>query len=108
LPECPGFTDPSDSDSRNSKTSLIEEGFSVFPNPFYQFATVQVQVSEVVDECKLLIYNQLGQIVEEISIVSGNKRVSTVQVGSEYEKGVYIISLKKEGQIIQTQKFIKL
>ncbi len=85
----------------NSTRDLIsEQVFQSNPNPFSESTTLNF---DQVTSGQIVVRNVIGQLVETIDLES----VSTLELGSQYEAGVYLISLSANGEQFQAVKVIK-
>jgi len=85
----------------NSTRDLIsEQVFQSNPNPFSGSTTL---IFDQVTSGQIVVRNVIGQLVETIDLES----VSTLELGSQYEAGVYLISLSANGEQFQAVKVIK-
>lgn len=86
--------------------SLNETELKIFPNPFYQSTTIELDLY-IKTKLTLSIYNQLGEKVE--AIFEGNKEKGTYQLtwnSVKLSSGIYFIKLQSNNGIT-TQKIIK-
>ena len=74
-----------------------------FPNPFSNEVTVQFQSKEN-QLTRLEVYNLLGQNVLQLPI---DQKAGTLQLGNQWEKGVYFIHLTADNQQTHVIKVVK-
>ena len=83
-------------------------GFSAYPNPFSE--TVHFKLNAGIKAQTILIYNLLGQRIDEIqlkTVGSGEQKVQW-QNASKHTAGIYIAKLVSKDKTIQNLKFTKL
>jgi hypothetical protein len=90
----------------NNTSSLAEEkfsntGISIFPNPFS--STTTLQLTEVLKNATITIYNSFGQEVEQINYVSGQ---TVVLSRNNLPVGLYFIRLAQNNKLISTNKLL--
>ena len=82
--------------------SPIDKNVKITPNPFKE--SVVVELNEmVVDNCKIEIFNVLGQIINKQTILNNTTTIDM----SKYNKGMYLLRIFKDDKIIMTEKMIK-
>ncbi len=83
----------------------IDENISMkaFPNPFADAMTIGYQI-ENADDVVIRIFNVLGQVIEQVVISDSN---GSLQLGSEYEAGIYLIRMESETKVSEVIKVIK-
>ena len=72
---------------------------SVYPNPTHNSLNIEVPNADSYD---LVIYNLLGDITYVSNLQSGLNQVNIESL----KPGVYFYSIRKEGQLIQSNKLI--
>ncbi len=84
-----------------------ETGFAAYPNPFTE--TVSFKLNPGAKAQSILIYNLLGQQIDEIRLHSGNhqNQISWVKA-RQFAKGTYVARLIAEDKVVETLKFTKL
>lgn len=90
----------------NSDLNLAENSildFVVYPNPTSDALTISC-THNLQNDCAILVTNELGQVIRESQIVSSN-HMTSVDL-SDIERGIYFISLTKEG-VSSTKRFVK-
>ncbi|MBK7109189.1 MAG: T9SS type A sorting domain-containing protein [Bacteroidetes bacterium] len=83
-------------------TPIIKNNFSVYPNPAEN--TIYV-LSNMLDfnAFTFAIYNTLGQILLETSLINNEKNIINIQT---LPSGLYVAAFLKDGVIIQSEKII--
>jgi polyhydroxybutyrate depolymerase len=84
-----------------TKNQVLENpDFSIYPNPSDGFFTLQ---NKSENDAKLLIYNNLGELIQTKRILS-----PTLQFSLENEpKGIYFYQIKAENALLKSGKLIK-
>jgi len=77
---------------------------TAFPNPFSQQIKLQYQLPEATDKTALLVYNVMGQLIENITIENQN---GIIELGNLYNNGVYFIKLQTDNKLSNSLKVIK-
>ena len=75
----------------------------LYPNPTTNFINIEVKPSNDPDT-KLVMYNELGQLVYQFVIESGNHTIDVS--GSKFANGLYMIKLQNGDQIISKRVII--
>jgi choice-of-anchor B domain-containing protein len=88
-----------------SSTVNIDEGidFNVFPNPSSGNITVGLDASNATRVDRLMVYNNLGQVMLNQVWPQGQMRADAT---FDWPAGLYVITLQSEGMIIGTRKLI--
>lgn len=82
-------------------TSFATEEVRIFPNP----VTTKFEISFLNDhKYSISIYNTQGRLVEKINDASGRTEVIT----TDYESGVYVVSVRSHNGSVHKMKFIKI
>ncbi len=74
----------------------------LFPNPFYDYATLKVRGNNTVNNGKVVIFNILGQPVKTVNIINNEAKIER----DNLLKGIYFYSLIHNDCIIYSHKFI--
>jgi len=80
---------------------LLNETIHISPNPASDYFFINIDNNNIINN-RLCIYNSSGKIVEEISIRNQSNKISTIN----YPKGIYLLIVKNNGEIIKTEKLI--
>jgi len=81
----------------------IEKDISVYPNPATDF--INVQLSETLfDSGSWIFYNQLGQVIDEQELISGQTSYH-IPLGA-FAKGIYFYSIFEDGELIGNGKLV--
>ncbi len=96
----PGMNGKITVESVNSSAGREEKALNIYPNPATDVINIELHRSEV-DE--IAIYNLLGKSVFNISRLDNSRQIDISSIPS----GVYYVVVKKDGEIIQTEKLIK-
>ena len=88
-------------DDALTNVEFIEQKITFLPNPFSHQAKLQTNID--LNNSTVKLYNLYGQIVEQISNVSGNSVI--IERGS-LQSGTYILKVILDGEILITQKVI--
>ena len=84
-----------------------DERFSIFPNPFTNSATLEINLPEA-GRVEVKIYNQIGQLLKTIAKNYQNAGVQVIDLETgDLEPGVYFCVVKT-GEGMRTVKMIKL
>ena len=84
----------------------VDNGFSIYPNPTYNYITMDFDLEENV-EANLIIYNAIGVVVAKHSMDGLAKGKHTIDVNlSHLSSGLYVCKLSLGAQII-TNRIIK-
>ncbi len=89
-----------------STADLEEKGidFEIYPNPFAENTFVELDFENQFDNAQVKAFNVLGQLVEVLNIENTTNRI---EVGQNWNAGVYMITLEVDGEILQTSKLVK-
>ena len=74
-----------------------------FPNPFSNEMVLSYQLEDA-ENAVLKIYNVLGQEVEQIPVT---QLAGAIQLGADYEAGIYLVRIETEDQVSEVIKVIK-
>ncbi|NNF02729.1 MAG: T9SS type A sorting domain-containing protein [Bacteroidia bacterium] len=75
--------------------------FTIYPNPFDQQAKLRIE-QEPGEKYSIVIYNTIGQIVEERNLSGKNHTLSK----GMHPAGVYYLELKTEDRIVGYERFV--
>jgi len=78
-----------------------DEKVTLFPNPAQQFFTVSFKQNSYINT-EIVLADITGRIIQKTNILSP---LTTINL-QNLEKGIYIIQIKENGKIINTQKLI--
>jgi choice-of-anchor B domain-containing protein len=78
--------------------------FQVFPNPFEKSTFVKLDFDNVFNRAQVNVFNVLGRLVETINIENNTNKI---EVGQNWNSGVYLINLKVDGKNLHTLKLVK-
>ncbi len=78
--------------------------FQIFPNPFDEKTFVEVDFDNQFNNAQIKAFNVLGQLVEVLNIENISNRI---EVGQNWNAGIYLIALEVDGKILQTLKLVK-
>lgn len=76
----------------------------VYPNPFADNTLIKIEFERQFDQAELKAFNVLGQLVETINVANS---ANQIEVGEDWEAGVYLLTLEVEGKALETIKLIK-
>jgi len=79
----------------NSKNAGIQLLLKAMPNPSNNYFNLNIQSNNSVLKAHLIIFNTYGKVVEEREVVPG----STVQIGNNYNSGIYFAQLSQGGEV---------
>jgi len=79
------------------KNKMIE----IYPNPASDYFYINIDNNNI-NNYSLSIYNSSGVIMVENSVSNQTSRISTIN----YPKGIYLLIVKNNGEIIKTEKLI--
>ncbi|MEK7254552.1 MAG: T9SS type A sorting domain-containing protein, partial [Bacteroidota bacterium] len=74
------------------------------PNPFRSELTIDYKVEKSYDELKLLVFNVLGQKIEEVSLESA---LGTVQLELDFAPGIYFVAFQLDGKLSDAASVVK-
>jgi endoglucanase len=81
---------------------VVASGLNIYPNPASDYVTIERSESGT-SPLDIFIYNTIGQAVKHVSSTTEDK----IQIDtSDLEKGLYIISIKNNHQVISNTKII--
>jgi len=78
--------------------------FQIYPNPFDEKTFVEVDFENQFNNAQVKAFNVLGQLVEVLNI---EKTTNRIEVGQNWNAGIYMIALEVDGEILQTLKLVK-
>ena len=78
--------------------------FQVYPNPFEKSTFVKLDFDNVFNRAQVNVFNVLGRLVETINIENNTNKID---VGQNWNSGVYLINLKVDGKNLHTLKLVK-
>ena len=81
----------------NAKTDL-----SIYPNPFHREMNIELRAP--IELIKVEVLDLTGRLIDQREF----KNTSVVRFKNEYQKGIYFLNIYLNGQLIQTEKVIKL
>jgi hypothetical protein len=81
--------------------SIDTQNVSAYPNPFTSSTTIQV--SEILYNATLTIFNGMGQPVRQTENVSGQ---TIVIQRDDLPAGVYVVQLTQGGTVIPTKRIV--
>jgi len=79
-----------------------DENIRITPNPFKELIVVELN-DMIVNNCKIEIYNLLGQLIHKQIILDKTTNIDM----SKYYKGLYLLKFSKDDKIVMTEKLIK-
>jgi len=90
--------------SNNNSVSDLkkDENIRITPNPFKELIVVELNDMFVIN-CKIEIFNLLGQLVHKQIILDNTTNIDM----SKYYKGIYLLKFFKDDNIVMTEKLIK-
>ncbi|MFW5756585.1 MAG: T9SS type A sorting domain-containing protein, partial [Tangfeifania sp.] len=92
----------------SSPAPVLSPGnIAAYPNPFNNSFTVRVEPKEEIENLSIDIYNIFGQKVKSISRHHITGIFSEEIFIGEEVSGMYLLSVKENGQQILTKKMIK-
>jgi hypothetical protein len=109
LPNNPDYTLGRDTGSVCDSLTAIQEqefmhdGFSVFPNPFYNKLNLIFTKESSLQQTELTIHNSLGELIFEKKNLSAFETVDL----SFASKGIYFLTVKSENKLV-TKRVVKL
>ena len=88
-------------------TNDIDDAFEidVFPNPYTDVFTVQIQNENSNDDFSLVVYDNFGRIIEHFEIENGQ---GTIEIGAAYSSGIYFIRAETEDGVSITKRITKI
>jgi Secretion system C-terminal sorting domain len=99
---CMASANPNKANNTVDNNSLAKQEFDVFPNPIREEVNIQFDIKDS-EVAEVVIYNMLGNIIERQSAVSDNLKINMAQ----FPRGMYVISLIKNGSLVSSKKVIK-
>ena len=90
------ITTPGGNVSKYNSTNNIPSNNLItvgYPNPFNDSINLKIETQSS-EDIAVTVYNLMGSIIESLKFSANN---STINIGSNYPTGIYIISLKQEG-----------
>lgn len=81
-----------------------EIDFQIYPNPFDEKTFVEIDFENQFNHAEVKAFNVLGQLVEVSNIINTTNRI---EVGQNWNAGIYMIVLEVDGEILQTLKLVK-
>ena len=78
--------------------------FQIFPNPFDEKTFVELDFDHPFNQAQVSVFNILGQLIESINIENNTNKI---EVGQNWNAGIYLITLEVEGKNLQTLKLVK-
>lgn len=86
------------------EANAIEPQMAVFPNPTSTSFNVQYDLEKIQPFSKLVVYNILGQAIEERNLSDKN---ATVELGQDWNKGIYLVQIQNGTQRSRTIRLVK-
>lgn len=86
----------------NIETPIVENNFSIYPNPAENTIYVLNNTPDS-NAYIFLIYNSLGQKVFEISFINTEENIINMQ---SLPSGLYVAAIMRDGIIMQSEKII--
>ncbi len=77
--------------------------FDAFPNPFESTISVGIHFNDISKNAQMQITNVLGQVVNVLPLNSSNQ----MDLGRNWEKGIYFLTIKVDGEIVETHRVVK-
>ena len=78
--------------------------FQIYPNPFAEKTFVELDFENQFNNAQVKAFNILGQLVEVFNIENSTNRI---EVGQNWNAGIYMITLEVNGKALQTLKLVK-
>lgn len=78
--------------------------FSIYPNPFGEKTFVELDFENQFNNAEVKAFNVLGQTVEVLNIKNSTNRI---EVGQNWNAGIYLITLEVDEKTLQTLKLVK-
>ncbi|MFT5822240.1 MAG: hypothetical protein ACI8ZM_003496 [Crocinitomix sp.] len=79
--------------------------FQIYPNPFTEVATIEMEIASTVKDARIIISNLEGKEINSISVSERGKTVIQI-LGSALESGIYLCTLVTDGVIVDTKRMI--
>jgi len=86
-----------------SELEKINIEFEAFPNPFEEVIKVNINLNDNIKTAQLQVTNILGQVMDIFPINS----LHQFEVGKNWDKGIYFLSIEVEGKMIETHRVVK-
>jgi hypothetical protein len=83
------------------KQNLNSQKVQIFPNPFSNETTLKFEIDVI--NCNLEMFDSIGQKVKEINNINTNE---IILKKDNLVNGIYLLVLKQNGKILETQKII--
>jgi choice-of-anchor B domain-containing protein len=83
-------------DEANENNSFI-----ISPNPFNE--VINIQLSDVLNNIEIKVFDVTGKMIDSYSF--NNEQIITLN--NNYDKGIYMINIYAEGELVKTQKLVK-
>jgi len=80
----------------------LSANMTIYPNPFHESMRIEYELTA--ENATLVIYNAIGQVVENHFI---NNKNGMLEVGQNLEKGIYFVSIIQDGRVSKTEKIVK-
>ncbi|MEM6966425.1 MAG: T9SS type A sorting domain-containing protein, partial [Bacteroidota bacterium] len=81
-----------------------EVKFDAFPNPFAKQITVQIDLQKSTSNAQLKAFNLLGQQVATFPLPNESNQLF---IGHTWGKGIYLLNVEVEGEVVKTLKVVK-
>lgn len=95
-----GLTSDINEASNGSALELSE----LSPNPLNGLGTLQYSFKNQPSQAKLVIYNMVGQVVQESNIAGKNGFI--LLNGEDFEAGMYLYSIVADGKVMATKRMM--
>jgi hypothetical protein len=87
-----------------SSTGQGQEKISIFPNPVLDgYITIALDTKGITSDYSVNLYNMIGEVIESITLNAGNNQID---LGDK--SGILFITTLKNGEVIKTEKVVKL
>lgn len=78
--------------------------FQLYPNPFDEKTFVELDFDNPFNQAQVSVFNVLGQLIQSINI---ENNANKIEVGQNWNAGIYLITLEVDGKTLQTLKLVK-
>ena len=86
---------------------LSPGNITVYPNPFNDIINVRIEPKSNIEDLQIDIYNSMGQKVKTIQRYNVGVSLNTEIDFSNFNSGIYLFSVRENGQQVYTRKMIK-
>jgi choice-of-anchor B domain-containing protein len=90
--------------SSTADLAAKEIDFQIYPNPFAEKIFVELDFKNQFNNAEVKAFNILGQLVEVFNVEYTTNRI---EVGQNWNVGIYMITLEVDGKTLQTLKAVK-